>query len=384
MQMEGDMKQQCPWIVTDPGDLCMACEKKAVDERNQAACGVLGVLTVTRALTDGAFCGFRRLATVGLCVLAAACVTKPPSSTTPIRPISDPFRDGVYKVGKPYRIAGRLYRPSEDWDYDKVGVASWYGDQFHGRRTANGEIFDKFRMTAAHPTLPLPSRVSVTNLENGRTIEVRVNDRGPFRKQRIIDLSEAAAEALGFRYAGHVEVRVRMLGPAPIGRELRYASNTTDWQRGGSAVVAELIATRGNVPLPAPKPGVVPSQPAWEGARSWQDGAPPTAKPSDFDLNFDRPSDQMLDALPEGRGVFLQAGAYWEERHARAVAQDIGQRGAPAVPDLGRTSISEVTLDERRVYRVRVGPLISLESIRAAAAALRNLGYGDPTVVDDR
>ena len=100
---------------------------------------------------------------------------------------------GHYKLGAPYRIKGRLYRPEYDPSYAKVGTASWYGSDFHGLPTANGEVFDKELITAAHPTLPLPSIVRVTNLENGRSIDVRVNDRGPFIGDRLIDLSQAAA-----------------------------------------------------------------------------------------------------------------------------------------------------------------------------------------------
>ena len=105
---------------------------------------------------------------------------------------------GHYKVGQPYQVNGRWYRPEYDPSYVRVGTASWYGADFHGLPTANGEVFDKEQLTAAHPTLPLPSIVRVTNLENGRSLEVRVNDRGPFVGDRLIDLSQAAARKLGY------------------------------------------------------------------------------------------------------------------------------------------------------------------------------------------
>ncbi len=104
-----------------------------------------------------------------------------------------PRGGGVYKVGKPYQVAGRWYFPREEPAYDQSGVASWYGTDFHARKTANGEVFDMNALTAAHPTLPLPSYVSVTNLQNGRTVLVRVNDRGPYVHSRLIDLSRQAA-----------------------------------------------------------------------------------------------------------------------------------------------------------------------------------------------
>ena len=126
-------------------------------------------------------------------------------------------RRGVYKLGNPYRVAGRTYVPRHDPNYDRTGIASWYGDDFHGRLTSNGEVFDMHKVTAAHPTLPLPSRVRVTNLENGRSIVLRVNDRGPFVHDRIIDLSRAAADRLGFRRQGTAKVRITYVGRANLG-----------------------------------------------------------------------------------------------------------------------------------------------------------------------
>ncbi len=123
---------------------------------------------------------------------------------------------GIYKIGTPYQIEGEWYYPQEDTAYVSSGVASWYGPKFHGRRTANGEIFNMNLLTAAHPTLPMPVRVRVTNLENDRSIIVRVNDRGPFKKNREIDLSRRAAEVLGFVDKGTTRVRVEYLGRAPL------------------------------------------------------------------------------------------------------------------------------------------------------------------------
>lgn len=120
---------------------------------------------------------------------------------------------GGYKVGKPYRVAGVWYYPEEDPDYDQVGWASWYGPNFHGKQTANGEIFNMNALTAAHTTLPLPSVVQVTNLENGRTIRLKVNDRGPFAKNRILDVSRRAAQLLGFEKKGVARVRVQLVRP---------------------------------------------------------------------------------------------------------------------------------------------------------------------------
>jgi rare lipoprotein A len=127
-----------------------------------------------------------------------------------------PKGGGVYRVGQPYTVAGRVYVPEEDVNYSAVGMASWYGTDFHGRYTANGEIFDMNSISAAHPTLPLPSYVRVTNLSNRRSIVVRVNDRGPYARDRLIDVSVKTAELLGFYGHGVTRVKVEYVGRAPL------------------------------------------------------------------------------------------------------------------------------------------------------------------------
>jgi rare lipoprotein A len=127
-----------------------------------------------------------------------------------------PKGGGVYRVGKPYTVAGRTYSPEENNHYSKVGLASWYGDDFHGRYTANGEIFDMNAISAASPTLPLPSYARVTNLENHRSVVVRVNDRGPFVGNRLIDVSVKTAKLLGFYDRGLAKVKVEYAGRAPL------------------------------------------------------------------------------------------------------------------------------------------------------------------------
>lgn len=127
-----------------------------------------------------------------------------------------PKGGGRYKLGRPYEIGGKTYVPRHQPNYSRTGIASWYGKDFHGRQTANGEVYDMHAMTAAHPTLPLPSMVEVTNTRTGRRVIVRVNDRGPFARGRIIDLSHRAAQELGLVRSGVGEVHVRYLGPARL------------------------------------------------------------------------------------------------------------------------------------------------------------------------
>ena len=134
---------------------------------------------------------------------------------------------GSYKIGKPYKVAGRTYVPKHQPSYNKVGKASWYGDDFHGRLTANGEIFDMSSLTAAHPTLPLPSYVRVTNLKNGKSTLVRVNDRGPYAHNRIIDLSKRVAQKLDFINDGIANVRVQYVGKARMdGQDTAFLENS--------------------------------------------------------------------------------------------------------------------------------------------------------------
>src|ERR1700712_1313290 len=127
-----------------------------------------------------------------------------------------PKGGGTYRVGKPYSVAGKMYVPEEDHSYREEGMASWYGDAFHGRLTANGEVFDMASLTAAHPTLPIPSYARVTNLGNGKSLIVRVNDRGPYHGNRLIDVSNKAAELLEFKGNGVARVRVEYVARAPL------------------------------------------------------------------------------------------------------------------------------------------------------------------------
>lgn len=170
----------------------------------------------------------RGAAAIGLCLVLANCASSKfesridprygvPSSPRVVgfdQPV--PKGGGKYMVGKPYWVAGRLYVPSTDPNYHEVGWASWYGHDFRGRLTANGEVFDSDALTAANPVLPLPCYARVTNLENGRSLIVRVNDRGPYAANRIIDVSHKAAELLGFNSRGLARVKVAYVGRAPL------------------------------------------------------------------------------------------------------------------------------------------------------------------------
>jgi rare lipoprotein A len=182
-----------------------------------------------------------------------------------------PKGGGTYRVGKPYTVAGRVYVPEKDPNYRAEGMASWYGDDFHGRLTANGEVFDMTSLTAAHPTLPIPSYARVTNVRNGKSLIVRVNDRGPYHGNRLIDVSNRAAELLEFKANGVARVRVEYVGRAPLegsdDRQLLATLRTGEPAPSPSTVrvasarpfVPEMMPSsggriRGEVPMPEGRP----------------------------------------------------------------------------------------------------------------------------------
>jgi len=200
--------------------------------------------------SDPVFRAARGVATVAACLVLANCASsgKFASRVDPRYGVSTsprvvafgepvPKGGGTYRVGRPYVVGGRVYVPEEDVNYREEGLASWYGDDFHGRLTANGEVFDMASLTAAHPTLPMPCYARVTNLGNGKSLIVRVNDRGPYHGNRLIDVSNKAAELLEFKGNGVARVRVEYVGRAPL-------EGSDDRQ---------LIATlRTGVPAPSP------------------------------------------------------------------------------------------------------------------------------------
>jgi rare lipoprotein A len=214
----------------------------------------------------------------GCCLLLAHCGGPVSSKLDPKYGVSSsprvaalgepvPKGGGVYRIGKPYVIAGQTYTPEENTNYSAEGLASWYGDDFHGRQTANGEVFDMTSLSAAHPTLPIPSYVRVTNLANQRSIIVRVNDRGPYHQNRVIDVSVRTAKLLGFYEQGIARVRVDYVGraalegsddakleatlrrgtPAPSPAEVRVASSRPFLPQSGEPM-------RADVPVPAGRP----------------------------------------------------------------------------------------------------------------------------------
>jgi rare lipoprotein A len=186
-----------------------------------------------------------------------------------------PRGGGREQVGKPYQIRGKWYYPREEQGYDRSGIASWYGDAFHGRKTANGEIYDMQQLSAAHPTMPLPSYAKVTNLKNGNSIIVRVNDRGPYAHGRIIDMSKRAAQMLDYTGTGVAQVRVQYVGRAPLhGRDDAYL--LASFAPGNGAPLGDAVPP--NVMVASAEPAAdlpgVNSATAFEGEEVIQSAAP--------------------------------------------------------------------------------------------------------------
>lgn len=274
---------------------------------------------------------------------------------------------GNYKVGKPYKVRGVWYYPSEDWKYDRTGIASWYGPNFDGKPTANGEVFDQWGVSAAHKTLPMPSMVRVTNLENGRSLVVRVNDRGPFVGNRIIDMSHRAAQLLGFDGQGTARVRVQVLAKesqilaqrAKAGG-IRLASNEAPIQ--SDSVASEPVATKDlSVPVqPAPVPSAaVETVPISE--------APVTQSAHVGDL-------AQVPVTPTR--IYVQAGAFSKKTNAERVRKRL--------TSIGEATITPIAVNGRELFRVRLGPLQDVASADHLLSAVVRAGYGTArTIVEN-
>lgn len=276
---------------------------------------------------------------------------------------------GIYKVGKPYQVNGVWYYPAEDFTYDDTGIASWYGPGFHTKATANGEPYDENELTAAHKTLPLPSLVRVTNLDNGRAIVVRINDRGPFAAGRVIDLSRRGAQLLGFEQTGTAKVRVQILADESRAIAAAARRNTP------SAILAE---QEGPAPRAAPRPSVqVGDAPAATApARDLPPLAPPnTVAGNEVDGRF-LPSAQVAEVPVRKIGrIYIQAGAFTVAGNA----DRLRSRLAP----IGPSQVSTATVNGQRFYRVRLGPLADVQTADSTLTQVFQAGLADAKIVVD-
>ena len=241
----------------------------------------------------------------------------------------------TYKVGNPYKINGKWYYPAVDYQYDEVGIASWYGPGFHGKTTANGEVFDQNKISAAHRTLPMPSVVKVTNLENGLVLEkVRINDRGPFARNRIIDLSKKAAEELGFIKNGVAKVRVEILED----ESRKYVS--TDQKNNYVAEAAEVteISKKNLLSSPERKEKVVEK----------------------------KTEENLENSILTNKELLIQVGAFTDHRNAKTLSEKLSEFKA---------YINRVFINNKYLYRVRIGPINNLDLANDMKRKLFELGY---------
>jgi rare lipoprotein A len=315
----------------------------------------------------------------------------------------------MYRVGEPYEIKGVWYYPAVDYNYDKTGTASWYGEQFHGRYTANGEIFDLNQLTAAHTTLPMPSIVEVTNLQNGRSLQLRVNDRGPFVDGRLIDVSRRAAQLLGFETKGTTPVRVRIVKdasiqvaeeamhngggaimlaqaasvPPPMAQAARQpyaAEGLPPSARAANVVAGPIVDTQtAALPPPAPAPNVV----AGPIVDTQTAALPPPARSPNVvagpivDTQMPTSPLRLTEGpveAPSGR-IFVQAGAF----SVRDNAQRVQSRIAP----LGSVQVMTASVKGIAVYRVRLGPVESAAQADRLLQRVVNSGYREARIVSD-
>ncbi len=252
------------------------------------------------------------------------------AGTKPSPMVDAPLSQGVYKVGKPYVINGKTYYPEENYGYDEAGIASWYGPGFHARKTANGEKFDQRAMTAAHRTLPMPSFVRVTNLENGHAVILRVNDRGPYARGRIIDVSERAAELLGFKTKGTAKVRVQILA-----EESRAIA---DAKKAGR-----------------PEPGSLVLASAASGTPAREQQEPSYSVAQNIVLSAEgNPMPVQMEQIPVmPTQIYVQAGAFTREENAIGLARRLA--------DISETSIQPAKVHGQDFFRVRLGPVGSVD-----------------------
>lgn len=298
---------------------------------------------------------------------------------------------GSYKIGAPYKVEGVTYTPQEEFNHVETGVASWYGPGFHGKSTANGERYDQSERTAAHRTLQMPSIVRVTNLDNGLSTVVRINDRGPFARSRVIDLSRTAAQELDIVRSGTGRVRIEQMTAESLavkdvaigggGPAEQYAAvaQLASGQRAAPAQPPIQVAASAQ-PVAAPAPAVQavwptnPRAPAIETppARGYGGG---NGGPTIASLAAVAPAGAPSTPSLATGGFWVQTGAFATPENAER------QRGA--VRSYGASEVSQGSAGGRDVYRVRLGPYTTSDAAGIVADRLKRSGYGDARVVSD-
>ena len=373
-------------FIASPSD--SGCESRGPNGHGSAAMtGVSSTRLRARIL--------RRREIIALAPLAfalAACSSTPSTNGGGIS--SGAVATPHYKVGNPYRVGSEWYYPKENTSYDHVGIASWYGPQFHGKRTANGEIFDENKLTAAHPTLPLPVLVRVTNLENGKSIIVRVNDRGPFVAGREIDLSKEGAKELGYMRKGTAKVRVQYIARAALPGDpdyglLKVASDDSSAKTFVAAKpktapderkvavtapvqrVSVVSAGLGST-LTAPDISTLPrtkSEPVASMKPIPDETNANTASPTAGSDGSNTPTILPADKL------YVQAGSFQDLANAQKLQQQLS--------GMGKVTIQQTYVNGSPYYRVRVGPVSDLPSADSTLQQVISDGHPGARIVTD-
>ena len=327
---------------------------------------------------------------------------------------------GIYKIGKPYQIAGRWYYPKEDYNYKEEGMASWYGEDFNGKRTANGERYNMNTLTAAHRTLPLPCIVKVTNLQNGRSVVVRVNDRGPYVKDRIIDLSKHGAQLLGYMGQGTTKVKVEIMekeskalkaamlnepqeqqaealaaaeSATPAPSLMESSAERVEISKEESKKMAEVYASAGDnkITTGSYEPQGETAEPAVYGSAAAADGSTKTGalgqvsateRVSDSKGVYGKAANNPAAASTKAtnsRGYQYQSGYYYIQAGAFS-RYDLAHKQMVRLKEYGSSHIMNVDSNGKKIYRVVVGPFSQQQEAVVAQAKLKYYGVTDTRI----
>ncbi len=319
----------------------------------------------------------------------------------------------TYKIGDPYKINGKWYYPALNYEYDEIGLASWYGPDFHGKKTANGEIFDQNKISAAHKTLPMPSIIKITNLDNGISLDnVRLNDRGPFVRGRIIDLSKKAAEELGFFKNGVARVRVQILEDESREVALSYQNNLKDENVSSKAETARVAEVKkeklkdefsiNNDQNLTKKKTYSPIEIDFP-----EDAERETSKKElqEKEINFSENLDIPIKKLPKNKEIYypsrnghkseedqvknkqifysndksfgganieIQVGAFMDRRNADSLIKKLSNFEAYIKRDLE---------NEKYMYKVRIGPIENINIANSIKKKLGELGFSTISLI---
>jgi rare lipoprotein A len=286
----------------------------------------------------------RALLICGLCLALAACAGESGPGSKPLP--GTPASSGSFKVGNPYTIDGTWYYPVVDWNYDETGIASWYGPDFHGKATANGEPYDMNGLTAAHRTLPIPSIVQVTNLDNGRSIQLRINDRGPYARNRIIDVSRRAAQLLGFIGPGTAKVRVKILKGESIAAA-NAAGAHFDVAEAKTEATIEAAEPLEALPATPVSAETLPPPPDAQAAVAEQSVV--QARSTNVALEAKPPPGKVVVLPVAPSRIYIQAGAFAKAENAERLKAQLG--------GLGHVNVVGAKVKGIEIYRVRLGPI---------------------------